>query len=153
MFEWKSLVKYLLEGTAVAVAVYLIPSKKLSAEEILVIALTAAATFAVLDQFSPWISSGVRQGSGFAIGYQQVGMGNGNGNGNAPPTEPEPEPEPEPEVDAVSGVMDHDEDFKPFQPVITEQPDDQLPQKEEVPVRQRTAQLEGFTCGEIPMEF
>ena len=43
MLDWKSLVKYLLEGTAVAVTVYLIPSKKLSVEEILVIALTACS--------------------------------------------------------------------------------------------------------------
>ena len=75
MFDWKSLVKYLLEGMAVSIATYLIPSKKMNYIEIILIALTAAAVFALLDQFSPMVSLGARQGSGFAIGYQQIGLG------------------------------------------------------------------------------
>ena len=75
MFDWQSLLKYILEGTAVAVATFLIPSKKLAYTDIIMIALTAAAVFAVLDQFSPLVAIGARQGSGFGIGYQQVGLG------------------------------------------------------------------------------
>ena len=41
--------KYLVEGVAVSVAAYMIPQKKLKIEEVLMIALTAAATFAILD--------------------------------------------------------------------------------------------------------
>jgi hypothetical protein len=75
MFDWQSLLKYVLEGLAVAAATFLIPSNKLEYIDIVLIALTAAAVFAVLDQFSPMVAVGARQGSGFAIGYQQIGMG------------------------------------------------------------------------------
>ena len=37
------------------------------------IALTAAAVFAVLDNFAPNVGSGARQGAGFGIGYTMVG--------------------------------------------------------------------------------
>ena len=77
MFDLQSLIKYLLEGLAVAVAAYLIPKKKVDVKEIALIALTAAAVFAVLDQFAPLVSAGARQGAGFGIGIQQVGFGHG----------------------------------------------------------------------------
>ena len=66
--------KYLIEGFAVAVAAYLIPRKKMSFEEIAMIALTAAAIFAVLDLFAPGVSNAARQGAGFGIGASQVGF-------------------------------------------------------------------------------
>lgn len=77
MFDLSSLMKYLLEGSAVAVAAYLIPQKKADLREILLIALTAAAVFAVLDQFSPLVGAGARQGAGFGIGLPMVGFGVG----------------------------------------------------------------------------
>lgn len=67
------IIKYLLEGSVVGLAAYLIPSKKLSGEEVLTIALTAAAVFALLDLFSPSISQSARLGSGFALGSSLVG--------------------------------------------------------------------------------
>jgi hypothetical protein len=75
MFDWRSLLKYILEGLAVAIAMYLLTSHKPQYVEIILIALTAAAVFAVLDAFSPYVARGARQGSGFALGYQQVGFG------------------------------------------------------------------------------
>ncbi len=75
MFDIQSLIKYLLEGLAVAVAAYLIPKKSVDPKEIALIALTAAAIFAVLDQFAPAVAIGARQGAGFGIGFSQVGMG------------------------------------------------------------------------------
>jgi hypothetical protein len=75
MIDWQSLVKYILEGMAVAVASWLIPSNKMSHKDIIVISLTASAVFAILDQFTPLVADGARQGTGFAIGYQQVGLG------------------------------------------------------------------------------
>jgi hypothetical protein len=69
MLDIQSLVKYLLEGLAVAVAAYYIPRKTSDLKEIAVIALTAAATFAILDNFAPLVSAGARHGSGFGIGY------------------------------------------------------------------------------------
>lgn len=62
------IIKYVLEGSMVAIAVALIPSKKPSLEEILTIALIAAATFSLLDMFAPSIGQSARIGSGFAIG-------------------------------------------------------------------------------------
>ena len=77
MFDMQSLGKYLIEGLALAVAAYVIPQRKLDPTEIILIALTAAATFAVLDMFSPLVSVGARQGAGFGMGYRMVGGGDG----------------------------------------------------------------------------
>jgi len=68
MLDVQSLMKYLLEGLAVAAAAYYIPQRSANLKEIAMIALTAAAVFAVLDQFAPSVSDGARQGAGFGIG-------------------------------------------------------------------------------------
>lgn len=62
------IIKYVLEGSMVAIAVALIPSKKPSLEEVLTIALIAAATFSLLDMFSPSIGQSARLGAGLGIG-------------------------------------------------------------------------------------
>lgn len=67
-------VKYLVEGFAVALAAYYIPRKQMNLQEIAMIAVTAAAIFAVLDMYAPSIGSAARQGAGFGIGANQVGM-------------------------------------------------------------------------------
>ena len=67
-----NLVKYALEGLAVAIAAFYIPRKNLNLQDIALIALTAAATFAILDMFSPFVSVSARQGAGFGIGYNMV---------------------------------------------------------------------------------
>ena len=74
--------KYLLEGIVVAVAAFLIPDKNRQPkmEEVVMLGLTAAAVFAVLDMFAPSnvIASSARQGAGFGIGASLVkwpGMG------------------------------------------------------------------------------
>ncbi len=67
-----NLVKYVLEGLAVAVAAFYIPRKNMNLQEVALIALTAAATFAVLDMFTPYVGSSARQGAGFGIGYNMV---------------------------------------------------------------------------------
>lgn len=68
------LVKYAIEGLAVAVAAFLFPGKVLKPVEIAQIALVAAATFAVLDTFSPSVGSSARTGAGFGIGANLVGF-------------------------------------------------------------------------------
>ena len=73
----KRLVKYLVEGAAVAAAVYYIPKRSLDWEEIVPIASTAAATFCVLDVVSPSIAGAARQGTGFGIGANLVGFPGG----------------------------------------------------------------------------
>jgi len=70
----KNVLKYLLEGLAVAIAAKYIPSREISMNEVVMIALTAALTFFVLDLFSPSIASGARLGTGFGIGANQVGF-------------------------------------------------------------------------------
>ena len=110
MFDWSSLLKYILEGIAVAVATFLIPSKKLDCTDIVVISLTAAAVFAVLDQFSPLVAGGARQGTGFSIGYQQVGLG------DDPAVESnsaEPSPSPVSDSSDICHMLDGDCTYSP----------------------------------------
>lgn len=66
-------VKYLLEGVAVALAAYYIPGKNTNPRAVFFIALTAAVTFAIIDKFAPLVSGGTRQGAGFGIGLSHVG--------------------------------------------------------------------------------
>lgn len=70
----KRAVKYLIEGAAVAVAAFFIPSKQPRLEEVLMIAVTAAATFALLDLYAPSIGAFARQGAGFGVGANLVGF-------------------------------------------------------------------------------
>ena len=70
----KRAVKYFVEGAMVAVAAFFIPRKKMDLDEILIIALTAAATFALLDMYAPSIGLTARQGAGFGIGANMVGF-------------------------------------------------------------------------------
>ena len=78
MFDFSELVKraikYLIEGLMVAIAAYAIPKQSLKVEEVIVIALTAAATFSVLDVFVPTMASSARGGAGFGIGANLVGV-------------------------------------------------------------------------------
>jgi len=67
-------IKYFVEGLAVAAAAFYIPRKKLNPQDILMIALTAAATFAILDLLAPAIGNSARQGAGFGIGASLVGF-------------------------------------------------------------------------------
>ena len=68
-------IKYIIEGLAVAVAAYFIPEKRrLAVGEVLMIGISAAATFAILDVYSPSVASGARSGAGFGIGFQTVGF-------------------------------------------------------------------------------
>ena len=68
------LVKYLLEGLAVAIAAFVLPGKTLKAAEVGMIALVATATFAILDIYAPSVGSSARQGAGFGIGANLVGF-------------------------------------------------------------------------------
>lgn len=70
----QNILKYLLEGLAIALAVYLV-SKSTKPKEIAMIALVGAATFAVLDLFAPRVGSGARLGAGFGLGAKHVGFG------------------------------------------------------------------------------
>lgn len=69
----KRVVKYLIEGLMVAIAAFAIPKGSLKLEEIALIALTAAATFAILDTYIPSMGVSARSGAGFGIGAKLVG--------------------------------------------------------------------------------
>ncbi|MEI7960903.1 MAG: hypothetical protein WCI04_01075 [archaeon] len=68
----KRIIKYLVEGLMVAVAAYAIPKRSLNIEEIIFIALTAAATFSILDTYIPSMGATARSGAGFGIGANLV---------------------------------------------------------------------------------
>ena len=67
------IIKYILEGAMVGIAAALIPKAKISLEEVLTICLVAAATFSILDLFSPSLSASARLGVGAALGAGIVG--------------------------------------------------------------------------------
>jgi ABC-type Co2+ transport system permease subunit len=73
----KRVIKYLVEGLMVAIAAYAIPKRSLNLEEIALIALTAAATFSILDTYVPSIGVTARSGAGFGIGANLVGFPGG----------------------------------------------------------------------------
>ena len=73
----KRVIKYLVEGLMVAFAAYAIPKRSLNVEEILLLALTAAATFSILDTYIPSIGVTARSGAGFGIGANLVGFPGG----------------------------------------------------------------------------
>jgi ABC-type Co2+ transport system permease subunit len=71
----KRAIKYLVEGLMVAIAAYAIPKGKgLTLEEVALIALTAAATFSILDTYIPSMGMTARTGAGFGIGANMVGF-------------------------------------------------------------------------------
>ena len=70
----KRIVKYLIEGVMVAIAAFVIPQKTLKMDEIMLISLTAAATFSILDTYVPSLAISARSGAGFGIGANLVGF-------------------------------------------------------------------------------
>lgn len=81
MVDWGELfrraVKYIIEGIMVSIAAYAIPNRTLNFEEIALIAVTAAATFAILDTYVPSMAISARSGAGFGIGANVVGFPGG----------------------------------------------------------------------------
>jgi ABC-type Co2+ transport system permease subunit len=73
----KRIIKYLVEGLMVAIAAFAIPKRSLNLEEIGLLALTAAATFAILDTYIPSMGVSARSGAGFGLGANLVGFPGG----------------------------------------------------------------------------
>jgi hypothetical protein len=67
-------IKYLVEGLAVATAAIIIPQKKLMFGEIGALALLAAVVFIILDLLAPTVGITARQGAGFGLGAKLVGF-------------------------------------------------------------------------------
>jgi cysteine-rich repeat protein len=71
----RKVLKYLVEGLAIAFVAFYLPRRKLKLSEILAISLTAATTLLILDTFTESnISDGTRFGAGFGIGANLVGF-------------------------------------------------------------------------------
>ena len=68
------LTKYALEGLVVSVAAFFFPATRLDWPDIMLIGLSAACSFAMLDFFAPGIGASARQGAGFGIGANIVGF-------------------------------------------------------------------------------
>ena len=73
---FKRALKYFIEGLIVAFAAYVFPSKRLKLDEVMVIALVAAATFSILDTYLPSLAVSARSGAGFGIGANLVSFPN-----------------------------------------------------------------------------
>ena len=74
---FKRAIKYLVEGLMVAIAAFAIPKRSLNLDEVGMIALTAAATFSILDTYVPSMATNARSGAGFGIGANLVGFPGG----------------------------------------------------------------------------
>lgn len=73
----KRAIKYLVEGLMVAIAAFAIPKRSLNLDEVGMIALTAAATFSILDTYVPSMAANARSGAGFGLGANLVGFPGG----------------------------------------------------------------------------
>ena len=72
----RRIVKYVVEGIMVAIAAYAIPKRSMNLDEVMLIALTAAATFSILDTYVPSMAVSARSGAGFGMGANLVGFPN-----------------------------------------------------------------------------
>jgi len=79
-----SILKYLLEGLAVALAVGILSRGKTSAGEVFLMSISAMAVFLLLDLYAPLTAAGARHGAGFGLGFKMVGMGGAAQAGGAP---------------------------------------------------------------------
>lgn len=66
-------IKYFVEGLIVAIVAFLIPRRTLNMEEVLLIALTASATFVILDTYMPAMGVAAKGGLGFTVGSRLIG--------------------------------------------------------------------------------
>lgn len=70
----RRIVKYMIEGLVVAIAAFAIPKQSMNFMEIGLLALTAAATFSILDVFIPSMGVSARNGTGIGIGLNLAGF-------------------------------------------------------------------------------
>lgn len=73
--DFDRILKYILEGLAVAVVAYLLLRDRLTQRELLTLALTSAVAFAILDQLTPVMGLGARMGAGVGLGLKLIGGG------------------------------------------------------------------------------
>lgn len=64
----KRLFKYIFIGFIVAIVSYVIPKRSLDVAEVVLISLSAGATFAILDAYMPAVGISARGGFGLGTG-------------------------------------------------------------------------------------
>ena len=64
--------KYLIEGICIALVCYFVA--KLNIDQIIIISITGACCFALLDMYSPTTSNGFRLGIGLGAGSHIIGL-------------------------------------------------------------------------------
>lgn len=67
------MIKYMVEGLVVAFVAHFIPNTKLKGRDLLVLGVTAGATFMILDFFSPAMADAARLGTGLSVGTNLAG--------------------------------------------------------------------------------
>lgn len=73
-----NVIKYLLEGMAVAgSAFYILPAHRRDVKEVATIGVVAALIMMILDMYAPGVAHGMRTGAGFGIGGKLVQWPNG----------------------------------------------------------------------------
>lgn len=70
----QQITKYLICGMTVSFVAFFIPRRQMKLEEIVIISFTAAATFAVLENYAPSLYKPSLFGTGFGIGANQSGF-------------------------------------------------------------------------------
>jgi|TARA_B110000305_G_C19255380_1_gene546818 hypothetical protein len=68
------ILKYMMEGLVVAIAAFMFPNKQMSIDDVVLIGFIAAATFSLLDLYSPSLGISARSGAGLGIGANLVGF-------------------------------------------------------------------------------
>lgn len=66
------ILKYLIEGISVGLVCYFV--SKLNFDQIIIISVSAASIFAILDMYSPVISNGARIGTGLTVATHFIGF-------------------------------------------------------------------------------
>ena len=69
----KRIIKYLVLGLVISVVAIVIPKKSLNLEEVIILALSAAATFSILDVFVPSMGENARLGAATGLGINMIG--------------------------------------------------------------------------------
>lgn len=67
-----NVIKYALEGSAIAIAASIVSKGKLSVLKTVTLAVTASLIFLILDMYAPIIGNGTRHGTGFGLGFSMI---------------------------------------------------------------------------------
>lgn len=70
----KRVIKYLILGLAISICAVVVPKKALNVEEVVILALSGACIFSVLDFAAPSIGESARNGAGLGLGLRLSGF-------------------------------------------------------------------------------